>query len=222
MSPQTSEQRKTVEEERPAGRPFLSLLLFFHLFLIFVALCGNHFPSALQSRLVGLFSPYLRVMNFDLNFTPYYLTLGSADDQDHRIEVLAASSSDGSGEWLSLPDVGWRAGERYKRYQRLADSMAFFGERQQDNLSALFARSVAESFLNQRQIVPEQVRCRRILPQDRSAVEGGTPEQRDPLSDQYFTEVYRANTIVDGANVSVIKAEEAGQVARPDSGGEQP
>jgi hypothetical protein len=221
--------RETVNEppdrrvEQPASRPLLSLVLFFHLFFVFIALASNHFPSALQQRLVGLFSPYIRALNFELNFTPYYLTLGSVDDQDHRIEVLAAGGEGAEGgRWIGLPDAGWRGGERYKRYQRLAASMAFFGERQQDNLSALFARAVGENFLNQRRIVLAEIRCRRILPQDRSVVAGGTAEQRDPLSEQYFVEVYRANAIVEETRVSVIKAESAGQVARPNPGDQQP
>jgi hypothetical protein len=209
--------------EQPVGRPLLSLLLFFHLFFIAVAFGGNHFPSALQGRLVGLASPYLRVLNFDISFTPYYLTLGTVDDQDHRIDVFAADSYDaGDDGWIGVSASGWRGGERIRRYQRLAGTMAFFGERRQDQLSALFARSVGEHFLNQRHIEPAQVRCRRILPQDRSAVAGGTPEQRNPLSDLYFAEVYRANTIVDGSRVGVIKVEAAGHVARPDAGGRAP
>jgi hypothetical protein len=223
MRSETVGRHEEHDRDEPAGRPILSLLLFFHLFLVFVALSANHFPSALQNRLVGFFSPYLRVLNLELNFTPFHLTVGSVDDQDHRVEVLPTGGMESDpSTWLALPDAGWRGGERYKRYQRLASSMAFFGERDQDNFSALFARSVAESFLNQREIVPVQVRCRRLLPQDRSVVEGGTPEQRDPYSDQYSAEVYRANVLVDGASVSVIKVEEAGQVARPDSGGQQP
>ncbi len=228
MTSETGGKRGDSGTDRPVGRPLLSLLLFFHLFFVFVALTSNHFPSALQRRLTGLFSPHLRVLNFDLNFTPYYLTLGTVDDQDHRIEVLAAGGDAAdSDQWIRLADAGWRGGERSKRYQRLAASMAFFGERQQDNLTALFARSVAEYFLYQRQIEPAKVRCRRILPQDRSAVAGGTIEQRDPLSDQYFSEVYCADTIVvvdivDGTTVSVIKVQATGQVARPDTGDGQP
>ena len=220
MRTDASQENRDTGTIQPTGRPVLSLLLFIHLFFVTIALAGNHFPSALEGRLVGLFSPYLRTLNFDLNFTPYYLTLGTVDDQDHRIEVLPAGEDPANNaQWVRVSDTHWRGGERYHRYQRLAASMAFFGERQQDNLCALFARSVAENFLNQRHIEPRQVRCRRILPQDRSAVTGGTPEQRDPLSDAYFAEVYRANAIVDGSTVSVVKVEDAGQVARPDAGG---
>lgn len=223
MKAESSGERSDNTAGQPVGRPILSLLLFFHLFFIMVALGGNHFPSALQGRLVGLASPYLRVLNFDVSFTPFYLTLGTVDDQDHRIEVLAADAYD-SGEdgWIEVTAPGWRGGERTRRYQRLAGTMAFFGERRQDQLSALFARSIAEHFLNQRHIEPAQIRCRRILPQDRSAVSGGTPEQRNPLSEVYFAEVYRANTIPDGSRVGVIKVEAAGHVARPDAGGRSP
>jgi hypothetical protein len=208
------------EAAESGSHPVLSLLLFFHLFCVAVALSGNHFPSALQIRLIDLFAPYLRSLNFDLNYTPYHLTLGTIDDQDHRIEVLPAGGDEQSAEaWLGVPDKA-RRGERYRRYQRLAAAMGFFGERQQNNQSALFAGAVAEHFLHQRQITPAQIRCRRILPQDRNLVAGGTAEDRNPWSERYFSEVYRANTVVGGGSVSVIKVEEAGQVARPGSGGQ--
>jgi hypothetical protein len=208
---------------QPVSHPWLSLLLFFHLFSIAVALGANHFPSPLQSRMAGFMSPYLRVMNFDISFIPYHLTLGTVDDQDHRIDVLAADAYlMGDEGWIGIGEPSFRGGERFKRFQRLAATMAFFGERRQDQLSALFARAVAEHFLNQRHIEPSEIRCRRILPQDRSAVAGGTPEQRNPLSSLYFAEVYRASALIDGSTVAVIKVEQAGHVARPDAGGRSP
>jgi hypothetical protein len=201
---------------KPAGHPLLSLLIFIHLFCVGIALWSAHFPSALQVRLLDRLSPYLRLLHFDLNFTPFYLTQGTVDDQDHRIEVRGKAGDGGTAaDWRSLPDSGWRAGERYKRYARLAAAMAFFAEREQDAQTALFARAVAEHYLNQGQVEPVEVRCRRILPQDRSQIASGTAEERDPYSDTYLREVYRANTIVEGSSVSVVKVEETREVASP-------
>lgn len=224
---QQQPDRQTIREPdetgSPQGRPVVSLLLVIHLVLVATALSGNHFPSALQNRLVALFSPYLRVLNFDLNYTPYHLTQGTVDDQDHRVEILPQGGESPSEEgWVRLAPTGWRIGERYHRTQRLASALAFFAERQQNQQAALFARSIAEHSLNQLRIEPAQLRCRRILPQERTAVAAGTAGARDALDETYLTEIYRANTIVDGATVSVMKVEQAGQVASPDAGGRGP
>lgn len=207
---------------RSAGAPLgagtqslLSLLIFCHLFCVLVALSGNLLPSALQSRLLRFFSPYTQLLNFDLNYTPMHLTHGSLDDVDHRLEVLRVGEDENDASaWIALPEAGPRRGERYQRYQRLAAAMAFSADR---DTAGLLARSVAGNVWHQDGVKPKQIRCRKHLLQGMDVVSGGTPEQRDPASALYFREAYRANVIVtsDG-QVEVIRAEETGQVKRPD------
>jgi hypothetical protein len=193
----------------------LSLLIFCHLFCVLVALSGSLMPSALQSRLLRLFSPYTQLLNFDLNYTPMHLTQGTLEDVDHQLEVLPAGQDENDGSaWIALPEAGPRHGERYQRYERLAAAMALSADR---DTAGLLARSVAGNVWHQDGVKLQQVRCRKHLLQGMDAVSGGTPEQRDPASALYFREAYRVNVIVtsDG-QVEVVRAEKTSQVARPD------
>ena len=74
----------------------------------------------------------------------------------------------------------------------------------------------ARSFLNQRGIRPQRVRCRRHLLQDWNVIRAGTSAQRDPNDPSYFRVAYDASFVVsrDGA-VSVVKLAEADELASP-------
>ena len=86
--------QQSPEGEPPAGepssRPFISLLLFIHLFCVFVAMSSNLSRSGLQDRLLRVLSPYTQLLGFDLNYTPYHFTHNLPLDVDHRVELLAA------------------------------------------------------------------------------------------------------------------------------------
>lgn len=198
-------------------QPIVSLLIVIHLFIVTIALSGNLARSQFQTRLLAFFAPYAQSLNIDLNFTPYHLTHAMPSDADHRIEWRAADAED-DAPWHSMPDRGAKAGERYKRYQRLAAIMSFFAERNDDSTVGVLARGVGTYVLNQEHVKPGQIRVRKHLPQSMSIVSSGTPDERDANSEVYFEEVYRANAIVtDATRVDIIKVQESGQVARPDS-----
>jgi hypothetical protein len=200
----------------PQSRPFASLAISIHLFCVLAVFTANYSRSGLQDRLLSLLAPYTQLLNLDPNFIPFYLTHGAPDDVDQRIEVLpAGADAADDGNWLALSDRGFRGGERYQRYQRLASALGYFAERDE---GAWIARGVAVNFLVQAGVKPQQIRCRRHLPQELEAVSGGTPEQRDPFSAAYFREAYRANTLIgDDQRVEILRVEEIGQVAVPDA-----
>jgi hypothetical protein len=202
------------------ARAIISLLLVAHFFFVLVAVSANQAPSELQSRVLARFSFYTQLFNFDLNFTPYYLTHGPLEDADHRLELLpAGKDAEDPRNWIVLPDVGMQGGDRYHRYQRLAKVMSFFAE--QDDIPAFLAQAAAAHFVHQRAVSPTRLRCRRHLPQPRDLKVGGTVAQRDPNDASYFQTDYEARCIISAdGSVHVSKISDANQVAQPTADGE--
>ncbi len=204
------------QPDREIVQSLISLVLFLHLFCVFILLSANLFPSALQWKLQRLFAPYAQLLNFDLNRTPFHLTHAALEDTDCRIEVLpVGADAKDPAQWHVLPDRGLLGSPRYQRYQRLARLLAFFALYEDDDRAALVARAVAVHFLQTEELRPAQVRCRRHMPISREAILQGTADQRNPDAESTFEEIYRANVIIDGDTVDVLKVESASQVARP-------
>lgn len=220
----------TAPEPQVVGRPLVSLALFIHLFCVLVALSGSLFRSGLQERLLGLFAPYTQLLGFDPAPAAFYLTHGLPNDFGQSVEVLPeGQDATDNANWLALEDRGARGGERLGRTQRLASLLGFFAGRletaardrrpdEDANVAInLLARSVAEHLLYQEHVTPKQLRCRRHLVQEIDAL-SGTAEQRDPFSESYYQQFYRANTIVmDQGQVEILRPiDEARDVAPPD------
>jgi hypothetical protein len=198
-------------------RTAISLLLIIHFFLAFVAMSGNLAPaySQLESRILARFAFYTQLLNIDLNFTPFYWTHATVEDVDHRIEVLAQGQrAEVDGDWLVLPDVGWRGTDRYQRYQRLGRVWALISP--QDELTASLAQAVGTSFRAQRNVIPARVRCRRHMLQSWEVIRGGTPGERNPNDSSYYQVAYDANLVVSrNGTVSVVKLAAASEIAQP-------
>jgi hypothetical protein len=200
----------------PAGpRTLVNFLLVVHLFFLAVCLSANYAPSRLQFTILTKFRPYTRLLNFDLNFTPYYLTHAGESDVDHRIEVLPAEADETRADaWIVLPSGGFRGSEAYKRYQRLGFIWAL--QAQTDGEPALFAQAIGTHFARQQGIKPKQIRCRRHFLQSMEDIRGGTAARRNPNDPSFFAVVYAANAIVsENGYVEVVRIDEAGQVAQP-------
>jgi hypothetical protein len=196
--------------DSPAWRNVVSLLLFAHLFFVFVALGSNYARSGLTDSLLNRFAVYCRLFNFDLDFTPYHLTHGTDADVDHRIEVLPQNVED----WTVLPSSGFPGSDSYKRYQRFAAIWAYHSANEGE--PAVFAQAVGNHFSRQRDISPRQIRCRKHFQQPREDLAGGTAAQRDPNDPMRFAVAYAANAIVNSdGSVDVVRVEETGQVAVP-------
>ena len=171
--------------------------------------------SDLQRRLLTKFAFYTRLLNLDLDFTPYHLTHAAEQDVDHLIEILPAGEDPADGDsWVAMPDRGGRGSERYKRYQRLGRVMAMLAN--DDNAVSWIASSVGSHFLTARDMRPQQLRCRRHMLQSWTAIRGGNAADRDPNSAGYFRQVYLADCVVLGDNqLRINKLDGEGQVAQP-------
>jgi hypothetical protein len=191
-----------------------SFLLFVHLFIIVVCLSSHWAPSVLQRRLLDTFRPYAQLLNFDLDGTRFYLTHAALADVDHRIEVLPDGRNDAVDDhWHNLAR-GFRGSERYHRYQRLADTMAYFEE--QEETTALIAQAVARCYLRQEQTRIRQLRCRRHLLQSWTVFDEADPARQDPWDPSYLTTVYRADVIHSEHRIDILKRADSSLEAAPD------
>ncbi len=196
------------------ARSVVSILLFVHLFVIFVCLSANLSPSALQQRLLGVFEPYAELLNFDIGGTRLFLTHGSVRDVDHGIDVLRPSAGNSEAEeWESI-SRGIRGGERRHRYQRLADTLAAFQE--DEETAALIASGVARSYVDTAGQTVAQIRCRQHTLQSWAAVDSPVATARNPNSSSYFTTVYRANVLtLEPGQIGILKRNDAALEATP-------
>jgi hypothetical protein len=213
-------QNSTEPSTEPGSHPIygvLSLLIFIHLFCIFISLTSNVSASLLQAQLLRVLHPYVQLMNFDLNFKPYHLTHATGMDVDHRIEVLPEGlDAEQQENWILLPQPGFPGSEAYQRQQRLARLLTFFAEQENDNFSAIVAEDIGRHFLAQG-IRARQIRARRHLLQTWDAAAGrGSAAERNPDDPTYFQTSYAANVLIDSAdNVAVTKISERREVAQP-------
>jgi hypothetical protein len=196
------------------SRALVSIALFAHLFVVFVCLAANLAPSVLQQRLLRLFSPYARPLNFDLDGTRYFLTHGTSRDVDHRVEVLREAGAEGDESAWQWVGSGAPGSERYHRYQRLAEALAFFAE--DDSVTALLAAGVARQAARYEGVPVREIRCRQHLLQSWMAVRSESPAERDPAAPSYFAYPYRARVMMgDGGQVRILKREAAALEAQP-------
>lgn len=187
---------------------FASLFVLVHFFCVFVVMSANYSPSPLQARLVRVLAPYTQSLNFDLNYTPYHLTHASDQDVDHVIEF--AARRDATDEQFQPLLAGWRGGERYKRYQRIATVLSYF--RQDAATSSRIGQAVARGVVSHQNEEARVIRCRKhfLMPWDRYSIEA------NPHADEYQQTVYSANIVrSERGTVDVVKVEAAAEVARP-------
>jgi hypothetical protein len=204
----------------PTVRTIVSLLLFIHLFCVVLSLTSNLVRSTLQSRVLRVLAPYTDLLNINLDFTPYYLTHGPQITVDDRIELLPEGKDPQNPEdWLVLPDVGSKAGERYKRYQRLATLMAM---RSQDDVVSTIASDVAQNTIVQSKVPLSKVRIRRhMLMYPRAYPPRDRRQPDNAFHPDLFQTSYTANVVFDEdlGKASVVKQTEAKGHSAPSADG---
>lgn len=211
-----NEPASDATESCPLGetpRTFISFLLLVHCFSVFVVLSANYAPSALQGRLVTLFAPYTRRLNFDPpDYTRFHLTHAAEEHDFHFIEVTAPESAD--QPLAVMPDKGWHGSERYQRYYRLAYALAFSANREFDSVSGEFAKAIGAHVMAANDVGRVVVRCRwhRAQPLERPG--GGASPAVDPLDPSFYESVYEADVwIADDDSVQVLKKSSGREVA---------
>lgn len=197
-------------------RTVVSVVLFAHLFVVFVALYGGLSPGRdgdrnLKERLREVVAPYSQPLNIDTT-ARFHLTHASGDDVDCRIEYLPKDGdANDATDWVVL-EAGIRGSEQRQRYQRLAEILAGFGDRQSDDAAAVVVAALGEHLKSVRGDDIKQVRCFRHLLQERDEVDGTNEARRNPDDPSYFVEVYRAQLVrIGGGRIQARRVGTAGQ-----------
>ena len=201
------------EPNGAAWHTIVSLLLVMHWFCVFVVLSANFFRSALQEDLVRVLRPYTRLLNFDPNFTRFYLTHGSEDDDDHFIEVVSPDAPNEPVARYPQRDR-WRGSEPRRRYQTLASVIAFFASREDDATCAEMAKVIGAAVMSRENLSRAVVRCRwhRAQPLELDRADGTNPA--DPDAPAYFDTVYEADVwVAEDGSTQVLKKSSRREVA---------
>lgn len=207
----------------PQTRTIVSLLLFFHLFLALSALFASQAPpgidmATLKDRLVRRMRFYTQLFNFE-SFAPLYLTHGTADDVDFRIESRNTDKPADEPRSWQLFQEGWRGTERYARYQRLAALLAYFAAREDEQRTAEIESAVARRLLIAEGQQVANVRSRRHLLQTPNDLRDNTPIALKADDQSFFRELHRAQVLNFGnGDIRVQKVEAKGHVAPPTKG----
>lgn len=196
-------------------RSLVSLLLFVHLFAVFVAVTTYTRPSGLQERLHQVFGPYLRTLHLTAfpvtyPFARYHLTHAMPTDVDFTCEV-EFTGSDGP-QTISIPQRPLWPRIRLRRYQALANATGALSDEEADeDLAGVLPRAIAGSVLKSHGVGEGTFRCRaHYLPliEQMAEVDAG---RRAPLENLRVT--YEAQVIASGGNVELLKKSRTLEVA---------
>jgi len=150
----------------PEARTWVSLLLFVHLFAVFVAVTTYTRPSVLEERLHDLFAPYLRNLHltafpYSYPFARYHLTHTSPSDVDFSIEI-DVEKRDGSKETVTIPGASLQPLVRFYRYQALANATGTLasGELADEASASILPKTIAESVLKRHDAAGGTIRLR--------------------------------------------------------------
>lgn len=196
-------------------RSLVSLLLFVHLFAVFVAVTTYTRPSGLQERLHEVFAPYLRTLHLTAfpvthPFARYHLTHALPTDVDFTCEVDFTGPS--GPQTVTIPERPLWPRIRLRRYQALANATgALTDEEADEDLGGILPRAIAGSVLKSNGATEGTFRCRaHYLPliEQMSEVDGG---RSAPLEN--FRVTYEAQVIVSGGTVELLKKSTTLEVA---------
>jgi hypothetical protein len=191
----------------PELRTWVSLLLFAHLFALFVTVTTYTRPSGLQIRIFNLFEPYLRNLHLTAYpvtypFARYHLTHATDADVDFTFEVEVQGAGKDVDK-VVIPEPGLRPGVRFRRYQALANAIGTLVQPDSDeDLAGVLPRAIAGSILRRHGATQGIVRCRShgtlAIDEEPSAARRAAAE----------SEIYRAQAFVSPSGVELLKISE--------------
>lgn len=196
-------------------RSLVSLLLFVHLFVLFVAVTTYTRPSGLQQRLHEVFAPYLRALHLTAYpatypFARYHLTHASPTDVDFTCEVDYQTPE--GPQTVTIPARPLWPRIRQRRYQALANATGYLTDEEADeDLGGVLPRAIAGSVLKSHGATEGTFRCRaHYLPllEQMGEVDAG---RQGPLEN--FRVTYEAQVIAAGGTVELLKKSTTLEVA---------
>jgi hypothetical protein len=191
----------------PETRTWVSLLLFAHLFAVFVAVTTYTRPSLLQDRLHGVFAPYLRILHLtalpvSYPFARFHLTHAGPVDVDFSVEV-DVQNPDGSTDTLIIPPAVQPL-VRFRRYQALANAAGALASDELGEANAsILPRAIAGSVLAREGAGGGVLRIRGhglADLEDMASLEAVAQAARENVTD-----VYEAQIIVSPVGIELLK-----------------
>ncbi len=193
-------------------RPWVSLAIFIHLFLVFVALSSN-VASGLQGKLLASFSYYLYPLNLTVDYsTNYQLTHGLSLDADHAIEVDVPSAQ-GEPEVFRIPRDGWRGGESFRRQQKLANVAADWLTAQDDEFKQHIPQALSARYMQQAKADSARVRIKSHLLLDARTAASADKAQSDPNAAGLYRTLYDATARSLGGQILLKESTDALEAA---------
>ena len=195
----------------PEARTWVSLLLFIHLFAVFVAVASYTGPAVSSGSCTALFDPYLNNLHLtpthpSYPFARYHLTHAAQNDVDFSCEV---DVEEPDGQRLVIPDPGLWPNVRYRRYQALANAAGFLSQPEGDeNLAGILPKSIAAGLLKQHGQTQGLVRVRAHF---LAPIDAPGRTDRGPLDD-----AIRSRDFLAGGQFDLLKtvAEARGRATR--------
>jgi len=181
----------------PEARTWASLLLFVHLFAVFVAVTAYTRPSGLQQRLLPLFEPYLTNLYLSPThptypFARYYLTHAGPADVDFSCEVDVDQADTGT---IVIPNPDLWPAVRFRRYQALANTAGYLTQPEgEENLAGILPKAIAAGILKQHGQTQGVVRVQAHF---LAPIDSPTRADRGPVTTQYEGEVFATGGLFD-------------------------
>jgi hypothetical protein len=190
----------------PETRSLVSLLIFAHLFALFVGVTTYTRPSDLQLRLHGLFAPYLRNLHFTAHqvsypVARYYLTHALPTDVDFTCQV-DFNTPDGSAQEVTIPRGDLQPLIRARRYQAIANAAGTMADPEaNEDLASVLPKALAGAILKQHGAAQGNIRVRaHYIPQIEDMVEVAAGRRTPPIND-----IYEAKVFVTGNSIELLK-----------------
>jgi len=204
-------------------RSLVSLLIFAHLFALFVGVTTYTRPSDLQLRLHGLFGPYLRNLHFTAHqvsypVARYYLTHALPTDVDFTCQV-DFTASDGTEQQATIPPADLQPLIRARRYQAIANAAGTMADPEaNEDLASVLPKALAGALLKQHGATQGTIRIRaNYIPQIEDMAEVAAGRRSPPTND-----VYEAKVFFTGNSVELLKKASKLEVAPAEPGGRSP
>ncbi len=190
----------------PETRSLVSLLIFAHLFALFVGVTTYTRPSDLQLRLHGLFAPYLRNLHFTAHqvsypVARYYLTHALPTDVDFTCQV-DFDGPEGVRQEVTIPPSGLQPLIRARRYQAIANAAGTMADPDaNEDLASVLPKALAGAILKQHGATLGNIRLRaHYIPQIEDMGEVAAGRRAPPTND-----IYEAKVFVTGDSIELLK-----------------
>jgi len=210
-------------------RSVVSLLIFIHLFIVFVALAGYLAPSDLLLRMRRLFAPYTNTLFLDLStrddlheltegniagarLAPARLQQTYADtlDVDMELTVVVYDENGDEVETFTLPEPdSW--GQNRRRQLALT---ATIGELWAiESLRTQLPVAIGQAVMDRHGADRAYVRCRRHTLQNMDVVDSADPSLADPYDERWYQTLFEGDLTRFQGQVGFLPRTAIGQAA---------